>query len=106
MLYYFILACFTVTLFMLVSVLPSGQDSNQRIVSEKSLDIMLANMLQAHWMVMLAGGVTIAIFTLLISHRIAGPHYRFGKTFEAMLAKNLSQDIWLRARDEVKPLAI
>jgi len=42
---------------------------------------------------------------ILISHRIAGPMYRFQKTFEAVREGNINARVYLRDKDEMKPLA-
>jgi methyl-accepting chemotaxis protein len=108
--YYFMLAFLTVLLFMATSTLiASGQLSivydNYRIVVEKSTCTIIRDMLKANWIVMLTGGLLLSIAVMFISHRIAGPLYRFGKTLDAMLDRDLSQDIWLRQKDEGKPIA-
>lgn len=42
---------------------------------------------------------------VLISHRIAGPMYRFQRTFEEVMQGNLKSRVYLRDKDEMKPLA-
>lgn len=49
--------------------------------------------------------VFIAISTLYLSHKIAGPLYRFGKSFEQLGDKDLTLRVRLRKRDEAKTLA-
>lgn len=108
--YYFLLAFITVGFFMMVvTFIMSDQFSiaynNHHIVVEKSTYTMIRNMLQANWIVMVTGGVVLSLIIMLITHRIAGPLYRFSKTLDAMLRKDLSHNICLRARDEAKPIA-
>ena len=52
-------------------------------------------------------GISILVFlgTLLFSHRIAGPMYRFEKTVEALTEGNFSIRIKLRKRDEFQEFA-
>lgn len=67
--------------------------------------ILLTKILSTQWFfIVIGGGVTI-VFTLFLTHRIAGPFYRFEKTLDAMNKKDLSQIIILRQKDEGKDLA-
>lgn len=67
--------------------------------------ILLKQLLTAHWLFLVFVGFFIVANTLLLSHRIAGPHYRLEQTFSAMENKNLDQCIHLRAKDLGKELA-
>ncbi len=42
---------------------------------------------------------------VLVSHRIAGPMFRFEKTFREVQDGNLKVRVYLRGKDEMKPLA-
>lgn len=67
--------------------------------------ILLTKILSTQWFfIVIGGGVTI-VFTLILTHRIAGPFYRFEKTLDAMNKKELSPIIVLRKKDEGKELA-
>ncbi len=67
--------------------------------------ILLTKILSTQWFfIVIGGGVTI-VFTLFLTHRIAGPFYRFEKTLDAMVEKDLSKTIVLRQKDEGKALA-
>lgn len=49
--------------------------------------------------------VILAFLGIRISHRIAGPMYRFHQTFEEVKGGNVNARIYLRENDEMKPLA-
>ncbi len=49
--------------------------------------------------------VLVVIFSVFISHRIAGPIYRFEKTLQAIAGGDMTMRVGLRKRDEFKPLA-
>ncbi len=42
---------------------------------------------------------------MFVTHRIAGPMYRFEKALDSMLQKNLGDTVHLRPKDEGKELA-
>ncbi len=68
-------------------------------------EIMIKKFFSAQWFFIVTGGGVIIIITLFLSHRVAGPFYRFEKTLEAMINGDLSQKIYLRKKDEGKELA-
>ncbi len=49
--------------------------------------------------------VLVVIFSVFISHRIAGPIYRFEKTLQAIAGGDMTMRVDLRKRDEFKQLA-
>lgn len=49
--------------------------------------------------------VLAAVFSIFISHKIAGPIYRFEKTLQAIAGGDLTMRVGLRKRDEFKHLA-
>lgn len=67
--------------------------------------ILLKKILAAHWIFIACGGVFTVIAAMLITHRIAGPIFRFERTLDIMLCKDLSDNIALRTKDEGKELA-
>ena len=69
-------------------------------------DILLKQFFSAQWFFIIIGGGTIIIITLILSHRVAGPFYRFEITLDEMINGDLSQKIYLRQKDEGKELAI
>ncbi len=67
--------------------------------------ILLNKILAAHWIFIASGAIFTVITAMLITHRIAGPIFRFERTLENMLHKDLSDSIALRTKDEGKELA-
>lgn len=68
--------------------------------------ILLNKMLSSQWLFIVLGGLGITIITLFLTHRVAGPFFRFEKTLETMAMKDLSARITLRPKDEGKELAL
>ena len=67
--------------------------------------ILMKKMLGTQWLVIVLGGGAVVLITLLLTHRIAGPFYRFEKTMDEMIGGDLTQKIVLRKKDEGKDLA-
>ncbi len=78
---------------------------NQEVQSGQNPFILLKNILAAHWIFILSGTIFICIAALLLSHRIAGPMFRFELVLDNMLNRDLSDTIYLRSQDEGKELA-
>ena len=68
-------------------------------------DILLKKFFSAQWFFIMFGGGAVIIITLILTHRVAGPFYRFEMTLDEMINGDLSQKIWLREKDEGKELA-
>jgi len=73
--------------------------------SEHPLWQLLTNLLATHWLALITGTIVLIGLAMRVTHRIAGPLYRFEKTLDNMLARNLNETIRLRKRDEGKELA-
>ncbi len=67
--------------------------------------VLLKKILAAHWFFIVFGTVVLVLLAMLITHRIAGPMFRFEKTLDKMLDRNLDDPIYLRTKDEGKELA-
>ena len=67
--------------------------------------VLLKNALAANWLFLVFGGALLVVAALLISHRIAGPLFRFEMTLEYMREGNLNNTIHLRNHDEGVDLA-
>lgn len=78
---------------------------NQEVQSGHNPFILLKNILASHWIFILSGTIFICIAALLLSHRIAGPMFRFELVLDNMLNRDLSDTIYLRSQDEGKELA-
>ncbi len=68
-------------------------------------EILLDKFFSAQWFFIMIGGGAVIIITLFLTHRIAGPFYRFEITLDEMINGDLSQKIHLREKDEGKELA-
>ena len=68
--------------------------------------ILLREILSANWIFILAGGLLVVIASMMLTHRFAGPVYRFERSLEEMLKGNLDFEIRLRSGDEAKELAL
>ncbi|MBA3005480.1 MAG: hypothetical protein KKB91_06410 [Proteobacteria bacterium] len=67
--------------------------------------MLLRKVLMAHWIFVVPGGVLLVIATMFITHRMAGPQFRFEKALDNMIAGRLDDTIYLRDKDEGKELA-
>ncbi len=67
--------------------------------------ILLKEILSAHWIFIFTVGISIVIISMFLTHRFAGPMYRFEKSVEEMINGNFNFEIRLRKRDEGKELA-
>jgi methyl-accepting chemotaxis protein len=67
--------------------------------------ILLKEILGAHWIFIVTAGISVVIVSMFLTHRFAGPMYRFEKSVEEMMSGNFSFQIRLRKKDEGKELA-
>ncbi|MDQ7786788.1 MAG: hypothetical protein RDU01_04200 [Thermodesulfovibrionales bacterium] len=67
--------------------------------------VLLKEILSAHWIFIVTGGFLVVILSMFLTHRFAGPLYRFEKSVEEMIGGNFAFQIWLRNKDEGKDLA-
>lgn len=67
--------------------------------------ILLKKILSTQWFFVVFGGGFVVIITLFLTHRVAGPFYRFEKTLDDMIDGDISNKIILRQKDEGKDLA-
>ncbi len=67
--------------------------------------ILFKKILSTQWLFIVFGGVLVVIVTLFLTHRIAGPFFRFEKSLDEMIDGDVSQKINLREKDEGKALA-
>lgn len=67
--------------------------------------ILIKQILTANWFLLVVGGGFVMLASLLLSHRIAGPLYRFESTLDNMQKGRLDNTIHLRDKDEGKELA-
>ena len=77
----------------------------QQLQLGKTPVVLMRELVEAHWFFLVIVGTMIAGISMLLTHRVAGPLFRFEKTFEAIAARDLSQVIVLRTKDEAKDTA-
>lgn len=66
---------------------------------------LLKQSLSSQWILLSVGALILAIMAVLITHRVAGPLFRFEQTLDNMLSGDLDDIIYLRSKDEGKELA-
>ena len=62
--------------------------------------ILWKQMLYSNWIFIVLGGVVLIIVSTLLTHRIAGPLFRFEKCINNMMQGDLTDRIYLRDKDE------
>ncbi|SHO50587.1 methyl-accepting chemotaxis protein [Desulfopila aestuarii] len=67
--------------------------------------MIVKELLTANWMLLAFGGVMLLISSVFLTHRVAGPLYRFERTLDSMNSGNLGAQIRLREKDEGMELA-
>lgn len=68
-------------------------------------NVLHEQILTTNWSLILLCGGFVVVISLLLSHRIAGPLFRFESTLDNMQMGNLDNTIRLRDKDEGKELA-
>jgi len=79
------------------------ENSNLRI--GKTPLILIKEILSAQWIFIATAGIAVVIVSMFLTHRFAGPLYRFEKSIEEMTKGNFNFQIRLRKKDEGKELA-
>lgn len=67
--------------------------------------MIFREILAAHWLIIVLAGIVVVIGSMLFTHRIAGPLFKFERTLDRMITKDFSFTIYLRQNDEEKELA-
>ena len=67
--------------------------------------MLIKKALAAHGILLVIGGTLLVFAAMFITHRIAGPLYRFEKALDSMNTGDLTDTIYLREHDEGKELA-
>jgi methyl-accepting chemotaxis protein len=67
--------------------------------------ILIDRIFSAQWFFIVICGSAVILITLFLTHRVAGPFYRFEKSIDSMIAKDISFKIHLRKKDEGKNIA-
>ncbi|MFA7062418.1 MAG: hypothetical protein WC156_16555 [Pedobacter sp.] len=79
---------------------------NSKLQLGRTPIILFKEMLKAQWQFIVSGGLGIVIFGLFISHRYAGPLYKFEKSLNSMIKGDHSFTIQLRPHDKGQELAV
>lgn len=67
--------------------------------------ILLTKVLGAQWAFIIFGGLLVVVGAIVLTHRVAGPMYRFESTLDEMIKGNIGINIILRKKDEGQELA-
>ncbi len=67
--------------------------------------VLLKEILSAHWIFIVVGGLVVVILSMFLTHRFAGPIFRFERSIDEITNGNLNFQIKLRQKDEGKELA-
>jgi len=78
---------------------------NNKLQIGQTPSILLKEILSAHWIFIIAGGLAVVILSMFLTHRLAGPIYRFERSVEELIKGNFAFQITLRTKDEGKELA-
>jgi len=78
---------------------------NSRVVVRTTADFILPVLIQTVAIVAIIVGFATVIVTLLVSHKIAGPLYRFKKVMEDLQEGDFSHDFRIRHLDQLQDLA-
>jgi methyl-accepting chemotaxis protein len=78
---------------------------NNKLQIGKTPLILLKEILSAHWIFIIAGGIVVVILSMFLTHRFAGPIYRFERSVEELIKGNFNFQIKLRTKDDGKELA-
>jgi methyl-accepting chemotaxis protein len=95
---------------VLLGVLPTDASTishaSHDFPTDQTALLLLKQILTANWFLIIIGGVFVMIASLFLSHRIAGPMFRFESTLENMKKGHLDNTIHLRDKDAGKELAL
>ncbi len=78
---------------------------DSRIVVRTTADFLLPVLLQTVIVVTVLLSIAVMAMTLLVSHKIAGPMYRFKKIAEVLAGGDFSSEFKIRNLDQLQPLA-
>lgn len=79
------------------------EDYNLKI--DKTPYALFKEIVKSYWIFLVTAGVIVVIISIFLTHRFAGPIYRFERSIEEMIKGNFSFIIRLRKKDEGKELA-
>ncbi len=67
--------------------------------------ILFKKIISTQWIFIVVGGAAVIIMTLFMTHRVAGPFFRFERALREMIAGDITGKIYLRKKDEGHGLA-
>ena len=67
--------------------------------------ILMDKLFSTQWFFIVICGMAVIVITLFMTHRVAGPFYRFERTIDAMNGGDISGHVHLRKNDEGKGVA-
>lgn len=67
--------------------------------------MLIKEILSAYWIFIVVGGLAVVVISMFLTHRFAGPIFRFEKSIDEITNGNLNFQIRLRQKDEGKELA-
>lgn len=78
---------------------------DSRVVVRTTADFILPILIQSVVIVLVIVSLATIVLTLFVSHKIAGPLYRLGKTIEKMEAGDFAEDFHIRRSDQLQNIA-
>ncbi len=93
-----------ITMFTTQATLTSSFEGSKLVIEKTSLAI-LPSVILTNVITTLIVGVFVIIITLLVSHKIAGPMFRFEKDIEEISQGNLQKQIHIRNGDQFGSVA-
>jgi methyl-accepting chemotaxis protein len=78
---------------------------NSRLIIKSTADYLLPLMILTALITIVVISLAVILVTLFLSHKIAGPAYRFEKVAEEVAAGNLSFQVKLRSADQLQFVA-
>lgn len=78
---------------------------NSRVVVRTTADFILPILIQTVVIVMILVGLATITVTLFVSHKIAGPLYRFKKVMQALAEGDFASDFRIRHLDQLQDIA-
>ncbi len=96
---------FTVIFSLLSSNTLTVVYDNYNLKIGKTPLILLKDILSAQWIFIVISGLVVVVLSMFLTHRFAGPLYRFERTLESLIEGNLKCRIHLRKKDEAKEMA-
>ena len=78
---------------------------DSRVVVQNTANFILPVLIQTVIIVMVIVGLAVIAVTLFVSHKIAGPLYRFKKAIQALTEGDFSSEFKIRRLDQLQDLA-